>query len=289
MAVGGIVFLIYFIHHIATSIQASNIIASVTAETLATVDRLYPVNLPDTSDVTVTAANDLSSGWRTVTADREGYIDHIDFPRLAELAGEMSAVVRIERGIGDFIIEGAPLLAVSADGAGTVEVEAQLRRTIDISRQLTLEQNVGYGIRQLVDIALRALSPGINDTTTAVMCVEYLSAILSRVATRQISGGDNPETASPLVINPRAPEFARFADDSFNQIRDGARGNVAVIESLFVAIGTIGTLSIVPSRRQVLADHIARLEETIRSVESAHERERLVALATRIRAQVMVH
>jgi uncharacterized membrane protein len=79
----------------------------------------------------------------------------------------------MERGIGEFVVEGTPLMSVAGPGPDE-ETAAELNAVYVISRQRTVQQDAGFGIRQIVDIAMKALSPGINDTTTAVMCVDYL-------------------------------------------------------------------------------------------------------------------
>ena len=93
----------------------------------------------------------------------------------------------MERGIGEFVVEGAPLVSVAGPDEPDEESTAELKAIYFISRQRSLQQDAGFGIRQIVDIAMKALSPGVNDTTTAVMCVDYLSAILARLAVRGIA------------------------------------------------------------------------------------------------------
>jgi uncharacterized membrane protein len=93
----------------------------------------------------------------------------------------------MERGIGEFVVEGTPLVSVVDPGGLDDETTAELNAAYVIGRQRTVEQDAAFGIRQIVDIAMKALSPGINDTTTAVMCVDYLAAILVRLAARRIA------------------------------------------------------------------------------------------------------
>jgi uncharacterized membrane protein len=288
LAVAGIIVLIYFIHHIATSIQASNIIASVAAETFSAVDRLYPedvVAMPDDAP----NLEEPPRQWRPIPAPRDGYIDGIDFGALDELAQTRGTTVRIERGIGEFVVRGSPLFGVPHDTVDSEELMRALTGAVAIGRHRTLEQDAGFGIRQLVDIALRALSPGINDTTTAIMCIDYLTAILARLATRRVAARQVSAHGSGRLVTAHAPSFAVLLAEAFDQIREHGRSNFAVQERLLDAIGAIGAMPIGPARQQTLLDHVGLLEDTIRSVESARDRERLGSMAERIRSRLMLH
>ncbi len=99
-------------------------------------------------------------------------------------------IIRMERGIGEFVIKDAPLISVAGPGQLDDKKTARLNAVYSINRQRTAERDPAFGIRQIVNIALKALSPGIDDSTTAVMCVDYLAAILVRLATRRTTGKD---------------------------------------------------------------------------------------------------
>jgi uncharacterized membrane protein len=90
--------------------------------------------------------------------------------------------VRMEHGIGEFVVQNTPLASLALEDPPDQETIAALQAIFSISRYRTVEQDAAFGIRQIVDVALKALSPGINDTTTAVMCVDYLTVILARIA-----------------------------------------------------------------------------------------------------------
>jgi uncharacterized membrane protein len=220
-------------------------------------------------------------------ATRDGYIERIDFDRLAEVAESHETTVRIERAIGEFVIEGAPLVSVLDDTTGRDTLEQSVSATIDIGRHRTVDQDVGFGLRQLVDIALRALSPGINDTTTAIMCIEYLTAILSRLSTRPIGGA---QQRPGRVINAHSPTFEMLLSDSFDQVREAGRGNFAVLQRLLGAVDAIAAMPISAARRQSLLEHVDLLDETAaNSIESSRDRDRLRSMAERTRSRVILH
>ena len=287
LAVLGIIVLIYFIHHIAISIQASNIIASVAAETIAAVERLYPEDAEPVPADESWSVEEPPPRWKPVMAAADGYIERIDFDRLQELAELHRTTVRIERAMGEFVIEGAPLVSVVEGATEWVKLEEAVSGTIEIGRHRTVEQDVGFGIRQLVDIALRALSPGINDTTTAIMCIDYLTAILTRLSTRAISGAQH---RPGLVVNAHAPTFEALLSEAFDQIREAGRGNFAVLHRLLDSLDSIGSMPIAAARREAMLGHVDLLDETVASsIESTRDRELLVGMAQRIRARFVLH
>ena len=284
LAVAAIVVLIYFIHHIATSIQAANIIASVADDTVAAIDRLYPEEIPAPHPDDHSARRELPATWFMVTATIDGYIQRVDFRQLQNLAAERDTLVRMERRIGEFVVKGTPLFSVAGNVEEKAAFIAAAHGMIDIGRHRTVEQDVGFGIRQLVDIALRALSPGINDTTTAVMCLDYLTAILMRLAVRPALQADYSAYEFDRVTDPHAQNFTGFVQDALDQIREAGRGNSAVLERMLDSVSGISAATRNGANRDVLLDELTLLEESIRdSVESSRDRERLMSAASAVR------
>jgi uncharacterized membrane protein len=286
LAIGGIGTLIFFIHHITSSIQASSIIASVTKETLVVVDRLFPENperepMDDEADPSLLPVP--TQNWQAVMARRNGYLQSVDTAALLRLAREHKTIVRMDRGIGEFVVENTPLASLALDDPPDEEIIDDLLAAYSIDRNRTVHQDCAFGIRQLVDMALRALSPGINDTTTAVMCVDYLMAILARLASREIPSSRRYEDGELRVIS-IGQTFASLVAESFDEIRGSAEGNVAIMLRMLGALQTIASLTDSPSRRRVLreqAEGIAELAE--RTIESPHDRARFESRLARVR------
>ncbi|MEO7987254.1 MAG: DUF2254 domain-containing protein [Gemmatimonadales bacterium] len=283
LAFVGIGFLVYFIHHIATAIQASHILATVSADTLRTVDRMLPE--PFAGDGSGPDPARAPASGRTVRADKSGYVQTVDEEGLLRLASEEGVTIRMARGVGDFVIEDGPLLALDGDGEPDETLADRTRGLVGIGRQRTMDQDVGFGIRQIVDVALKALSPGINDTTTAVMCLDYLTAILSRISGRQIpprsrvEGGTLRLTLCPL-------SYAQMVDEGFDQIRHHGEGNVAIAARLLWALETLTALVPNGERREVIHRQAGALLESItRAIIPDGERRALEARAAALFAR----
>ena len=276
LALGSVGVLIVFIHHIASSIQASSIIASVAKESIAVIDRLFPEKIgqgqdedEDKDQVLLTLEK---KTWRTVPAKVSGYIQSVNNDALLRLARDRKTVLRMEHGIGDYVVEETGLASLALEDPLDQETIAALNSSYNISSHRTVEQDPAFGVRQIVDIALKALSPGVNDTSTAVMCIDYLAAILARLTSRQLPSSRRYEEGELRVIT-IAQTFKSLLDDSFDQIRRSAEGNVAVMERMLGAIENIASLTTNPYRRRALCEQIQRIDELAdRTIESAHDR-----------------
>lgn len=282
----GIAFLIYFIHHVSKSIQAASIIATAAQETISAVDSLFPKGLGEGGDEEVEGNPAISLAnqpWFAVPARKTGYIESIDMEALLDVAREHRIIVRMERGIGEFVVECTPLVSVVNPAGPDDEATADLNAVYVISRQRTVEQDAAFGIRQIVDIAMKALSPGINETTTAVMCVDYLTAILVRLVDRRIVPAHLLDQGELRVIT-RGPSFESLLAEAFDQIRQNAAGNVAIMVRMLDALQIIARLTASPSRRQAVSEEmqwIAELAE--RTIESPHDWAQFESRLTRVR------
>ena len=252
LALGGVGALIFFIHHIASSIQASSIIASVAEETIAAIDRLFPVNLgqgPGDDDDEQPLRPPSERKWRAVMAGESGYIQSVNSAALVRLARDRNTIVWMDHGIGEFVVQNTTLASLALEEPPDQATIDALQATFSISRHRTVDQDAAFGIRQIVDIALKALSPGINDTTTAMMCVDYLTAILARIAPRQIPSSRRYEEGELRVIA-KGPTFESLLAESFDQIRSNAKGDVAIMSRMLGAFQTLASLTASPRRRR---------------------------------------
>ncbi len=286
LAFVGIAALIHFIHHIATSIQASSIIATAAQETLSAVGRLFPEELQEQEDEGADADLAIalaSEDWSDVPATKTGYIESVDEDVLLEVARDLKTILRMEHGVGEFVVVGVPLVSLRDPRGLDAAAKDRLNAAFAISRQRTVEQDAAFGIRQIVDVAMKALSPGINDTTTAIMCVDYLGAILTQLSKRRI-GTQQRFGPDDVCMILRGPSFESLLSEAFDQIRRDARSNVTVLLHLLGTLQTIAGLTNSPSRRRLLrqkAEEVAEVAD--RSIKSPYDRHRLASKLMQIR------
>lgn len=218
-----VAFFLAFIHHITTSIQVSRVISAVGDRTVALVEEILPDADADAAGPTWSPRPSDPHGH--VAAGRaHGHVVSIDFATLVEVAREADIVLSLDARVGDFVVEGQPLAqswGAVPDADATGRIDAALRR----ESERTMVQDPAFGIRQLVDIAERALSPGINDPTTAVQAIDELHRILRVVVQRPnpspyvVDADDRvrvvhrPDAASDLVVL-AVEEIAHYGRDS---------------------------------------------------------------------------
>ncbi|MBK8752650.1 MAG: DUF2254 domain-containing protein [Candidatus Competibacteraceae bacterium] len=287
LAFVGIAVLIYFIHHISKSIQASFIIATAAQETLAAVDQLFSQELGESAEEDTDGylvKSFAEQAWSAVPSRKTGYIESIDSDALLNLARKYQTIVRMEHGIGEFVVEGTPLISVAKRGGLDDATTDELNGVYVIGRQRVVEQDAAFGIRQIVDIAMKALSPGVNDTTTAVICVDYLTAILARLATRRITASHWMDDQRELRVMARGPSFESLLNEAFDQIRQNAESNVAILLRMLGSLQTIAVLTSSPNRRWLLQQKVEEIAEAAeRTIVSPHDRVRFERRLARVR------
>ncbi|GIT97744.1 hypothetical protein TSL1_05650 [Sulfurovum sp. TSL1] len=284
----GIAILIFFIHHIALSIQVSSILPSVVEETNASIDRLFPEKEESNANKAEDKGNEQLASldertWYAVPAQKSGYIVSIDHDAILSLAQDKRILVRMEYGIGSFVVQDTALVSLALTYHPDQETIVALNEAYSIGRHRTAEQDPAFGIRQIVDMALKALSPGVNDTSTAVMCVDYLTAILTRLACRQLPSSHRYEEETLRVIA-IVPTFEGMLAESFDQIRGSSAGNFAIMARMLGAIGTIANITVSPSHLHALDEQVQYISDLVdRSIESEHDQDQLEKRLSEVR------
>jgi len=280
----GIGCLIFFIHHIASSIQAESIIELAANETIEAIDRMFPAALGEAADTGLSPERESALSdrlWLPIPAQRNGFLQGIDSDALLDFARQRGAVVRMERGVGEFVVEGAPLVSVTGGKPPSEETPGELNACFTVGHQRTTVQDAGFGIRQIVDVALKSLSPGINDTTTAVTCVNYLTAVLARLANQHIETPYRLDDGELRVIA-RGPSFPSLLGEAFDQIRRNAEGNVAVLLALLEALEVVAGRTRDAERLRAVARQVELIAEVARrTIPSLPDREGIEAALDR--------
>ena len=165
--------------------------------------------------------------------------------------------LRLDRRPGDFVVDGQPLLTVDGSSVSD-ELAKHLRGAFLLGRQRTAEQDVEYAFRQLVEIAVRALSPGINDPFTAVNCIDWLSVGLSAAARGGMPAVVRCDEGGRPRLAARLSTFAGLADVAFEQIRQYGKDSVAVATRLLEALATVAKATTTDEQRSALRKHVER-------------------------------
>ena len=229
--------LIYFIHHMSQSLQVSVIIDEVRQELLTQIDKLYPQALgrevPDPpAPATLREALQHNDQPVVVRSEKAGFVRHIDEQTLLSISLASTQWLSIRPQIGEFVASGSILVELDQVEGALDAVSEQIRRAFVIDRERTITQDPLFGIRQLVDIGLKALSPGINDMTTAEYVLYHLDDAIGRLAGRTFPSPVRTTDSGCTQIIVNRPTWDQVVDAAFSQIREAAADDVHVTQTL---------------------------------------------------------
>lgn len=227
--------LVFFIHHISSTIQAAEMAQAITHETLHVIDKYFPDDAPGSGH-----AAGPEVAWHPVPARQWGTIQTVAEHQLLAWACAHDAIVRVEHKPGEFVGLDETLLSVAMARAPDEGMIAALNGAYGMDAFRTLDQDPAFGIRQLVDMALKALSPGINDSTTAETCLDHIGVILARCARRDLEPRKRYDKSGKLRVLSIGIDFAELAGLAFRQVAESAQGNTAVLLKILDTIGKAG-------------------------------------------------
>ncbi len=245
--------LIFFIHHMSQSLQVSVIMDEVRQEIIDQIEVLYPEEIGDGVADPPPIATLKEKLWDNgepviVRAQQAGFVRTIDEETLLHVPFASTQWVWIRPQIGDFVADGAILAELDQVEGDVEDVIKQVRNAFVIDRERTIRQDPLFGIRQLADIALRALSPGINDATTAEYALYHLGDAVGRLAVRafpsNLRSTDNGQTQ---IIVTRLT-WGTVVDAAFSQIRQAAANDAHVTQTLLQVLNTLA-LRLSPGER----------------------------------------
>ena len=229
--------LIYFIHHVSVSIQADEVVARVGKELENGIDRLYPGHLGSPGEVALPPAFALEA--QPVGAAADGYLQMIDADALIEIACQEDLVLRLERRPGHYLVQDQALVMVWPGNRVTKVLRDKINAAFVLGNHRTASQDVEFSVDQLVEIAVRALSAGINDPFTAIVCVDRLGSALSRLARRDMPSAQQFDRQGGLRLVAPGSSFDGIVDSAFNQIRQNSRSIPAVAIRMLDVIAQI--------------------------------------------------
>ncbi len=244
--------LIYFIHHVSNSISVNHIVDRIRRETELVIEGLMPeARRPAQS-------REAMGGFPgqldiVLRSGQSGYIRYVDIGRLRRTTKAFGVCMRLERRVGHFVPEGVALMRLTRGDRITEERALELLAVIDIGPTRTLQQDVEFGIVQIVDIALKAISPAVNDPTTTISCVDQLACILIKWIGRTPPRSCYYDPPHVLRIVVPWVGLDGLLDLAFEQIRHYAVADAAVSLRLMRALGDIASTTSDPAIREVLA------------------------------------
>ncbi len=264
--------LIYFIHHISTSIQLPEVIAGIADDLMRSIDAEFPDEVGAGDGIAQQRVGRsvaelltlMDEDGAVVRSQVSGYLQYVGYAQLISIATRTDSVVRLEHRPGHYLATGRPLAFVLATGGGP---GGRARLVEGACDRPAPDAGPGPGLRpssQLVEIAIRSLSAAVNDTFTALTCIDWLSAGLGRVSGRVLDEGVYRDGTGKVRLIEFDPSYARMVNRAFDKIRQGAQAMPAVLIRLVDSIGSIMLDTTSPDQRAVLrrqAEMVLRLAE----------------------------
>jgi uncharacterized membrane protein len=263
--------LIYFIHHIAKSIQLPEVIAGIADDLMRSIDAEFPDEVGSVEATSQQRAGRsvpelltlMEDDGAVIPSQVSGYIQYVGYAQLISIASRTDAVIRLEHRPGHYLATGRPLATVWPRQVAP-EVALALSKAHVTGPHRTLVQDPVFAIDQLVEIAIRALSVAVNDTFTTLTCIDWLSAGLGRVSGRVLDEGIYRDSSGRVRLIEFDPSYARMVNRAFDKIRQSAEAMPAVQIRLIDSIGSIMLDTTSEEQRTVLrrqADMVLRLAE----------------------------
>jgi len=265
LAVASVVSLVLFLGHLTREIRVETMMSRVYSETTATMDRVFPegrVSLPAPSGVKGTPIS--------IRSASSGFLTAVDEGALLKAAGAAGAVIRVDSQPGSFLVAGVPFATawpLAPAGTFTSEETGRLEQLVNdaVARgfERTSVQDVGFGFRQLVDVAARALSPGINDPTTAVHALGHLSALLCRLSGRNASPRTLTDDNGVVRVLIALPSFEDLLDLAVDQPRLYGVKDPAVGLRILELLREVTCCDQEGRYRQAVSEQLSRMREAV--------------------------
>lgn len=267
-AIINVAVLIFFIHHISVSLKAEYVITSVYNSLKSDIDRIFGDLVIEENDAFVAGdnfQNQKEIGQFLIevplVTEREGYVQAIDYKRIVELSTQHDLITELTLQAGEFSVIGSHIGTVKSKSNIKEDIPKRIGDAFIYGNQRTPEQDVEYAIHQMVEIAVRSLSKGINDPFTAMSCIDYLSSILCNLAHKQMPRSYCFDSSGNLRLITKKITYGDFLDSAFNQLRQNSSASVAVTIRLMEAFARIADCLVDDSQKEELYRHVQMLSQ----------------------------
>ncbi len=276
LSLASVAVLIYFINHVSTSIQAAHVVSSVTEELIEVIDRLYPAEIGQGEGDLDNVPPEMPHPCHDILATKSGYVQIVNQEKLIALAQDKGGVLEIKRRPGAFVTRGCLLAVLGATDAPDEKFCKAVNSAFILGPHRTMIQDAQFGLDQLVEVASRALSPGINDPFTAIMCLDRIGQALSDLAVRPMPSARRYGDKNVLRVIAEAPTFEGMAEASLDQIRQYGSTSYAVSLRFLETLEAVAS-STNAEDRAVLRRQATLIYEGRSALSASEDRQRVAA------------
>lgn len=242
-----------FLSYLADNLNAASITHNIANRTLDEIDRDY-----------APLVSDAASQAFAICSEKSGFLEHIDTDRLAAVfqvvkGKHAGAVLRSVNYFGSFVEVESPLAVIEPEIELSEFTRSEIRNCFVLHKFRSLDQDIEYGIRQLVDIGVKAISPAVNDPTTCVNCIHYLGVIIKELIGRESRSIKSLELEKRGIIL-KEPSFEQYIDDAFDQIYQFGRKDHVIVRTIISVLTEILSAAADPARASIVVQEIEEME-----------------------------
>ncbi len=273
LTVASLLAFVYFVHHVATQVQADRVIAAA-ARDLDAVIAGISLGPGEERPVCRTSPPDFDRDARRVGSPRDGYVTALDLERLIRIARAHDAVIHVDAAPGHFVSAGETIARVVPDRRVTRRMERAVKGSFYFGTLRTPEQDLEFAIEQVVEVGVRAMSPGINDPFTAVRCVDRLEAGLGRLFQRQAPPSLCGDERGDLRVVVRWATVVESVAAAFAPLRNAGRHDAILLRAIARSIGILADVARAPEVARALEDELRGVREAVDALDPG-DQERL--------------
>ena len=258
LAIAGIVLLIIFIHHVSMSIQSDKVISDISEAMSKSIRKLFPKEIGHAGEKQTPNIEALQKKYTLNTEvkyKRSGYLQSIDGQGLMNNALDMDGIIILHHRPGDFLVQDMVLCEVLCNEEYDKEVYEKIQNDFLIGKVRTPLQDAEFSIHQMVEIAARALSPGVNDPYTAIACIDNLTSVMCYLTGVEFPSPYRYDKQDILRVIAGSYTFSGMLNAAFNQIRQYAERTPSVMIRLMEAMNTLSTFARNKNQQELIFQH----------------------------------
>jgi uncharacterized membrane protein len=287
IAIANIVLLIVFIHQIAVSIQADKVISGISDFIARQLETLFPERMGDEKaeekKIDIDAVASSYKKRISIKSPRSGYLQYISPESLITLVSKEDSLLKVHYRPGSYLVKGIEIAELMSNSDWEEEEVDRLLDQFVIGSMKMSQQDLEYSIHQMVEMASRALSPGVNDPYTAIACIDNLTSTMSYLAQAKFPSKYRFDEEGNLRVIVKVLDFEGVLNAAFNQIRQFSAGSTAVIIRLMEALTTIQEFTQNESHKKAVIRHAKMVlsigEQTVKEkndLEDLKERAKMI-------------
>ncbi|MBU3926813.1 MAG: DUF2254 domain-containing protein [Bacteroidetes bacterium] len=258
-AIAGIILLIIFIHHVSMSIQSDKVISDISEAMSKSIRNLFPEGIGHDEEKKAFDIDSLQQIYalkQEVKCTRSGYLQSIDGQGLMNTAQDIDCVIILHHRPGDFLVQDMVICEVLCNEECDKEVHEKIQDDFNIGKVRTPLQDAEFSIHQMVEVAARALSPGVNDPYTAIACIDNLTSVMCYLAGVEFPSPYRYDKHNKLRLIASNHTFSGMLNASFNQIRQYGEGSPSVMIRLMEAMIIINTFARNKNQQELIFQHV---------------------------------